>query len=89
MLVGTRKQSVKDAEVLLSYAMASWFDTKKYKAEADFVKMVANWPAASNGRGMTQDQRAAANKVMLSWILDKWVPWRQQDPDLSMIDINM
>ena len=51
--------------------------------------MVADWHAASDGRGMTQDQRAAANKVMLSWILDKWVPWRQQDPDLSKIDINM
>ncbi|XP_066278595.1 uncharacterized protein [Branchiostoma lanceolatum] len=87
-LVGTRKQSVGDAERLLSHAVANLFRSRGYEAEADYVKTVADWHEASDGRGLSQAQRRAANQHMRDYILDQWMPWHRQDGDLSRIDVN-
>ncbi|KAI8494599.1 hypothetical protein Bbelb_278250 [Branchiostoma belcheri] len=42
-LVGLRKQSVSDAEKLLSHAVAQFFKSKGYESEAQYVKVVADW----------------------------------------------
>ncbi|XP_078679355.1 uncharacterized protein LOC144915008 [Branchiostoma floridae x Branchiostoma belcheri] len=87
-LVGLRKQSVKDAEKLLSHSVAEFFRSKNYEAEAKYVKVVADWQEASDGRGLSQAQRRNANEAMRKYILDEWMPWHEEDPDLSKIDIN-
>lgn len=88
-LVGKRKQSVTDAEKLLSYHVCHFLKEKGYLAEAKYVEIVAKWHEASDGRGMTQLQRCKANYAMLSYILEDLIPWYEHgQPDLSTIDIN-
>ncbi|XP_078618099.1 uncharacterized protein LOC144885838 [Branchiostoma floridae x Branchiostoma japonicum] len=87
-LVGVRKQSVADPEKLLSHRVARFFRDKGYEAEAEFVQVVADWHEASDGRGLSQDQRRQANLAMRNYILDRWMPWHEDQPDLSKIDIN-
>ena len=56
-LNGSRKQSVPDAEQLLSFYAANFLRAKNYDAEAEYVKTVAKWHEASDGRGLSQLQR--------------------------------
>ena len=71
-LVGKRKQSVRDAEKLLSHAVAGFFEKKKYSAEAEYVKVIADWHEATDGRGLSQEERSAANTRMQEYILKDW-----------------
>ncbi|XP_035696439.1 uncharacterized protein LOC118429887 [Branchiostoma floridae] len=87
-LVGLRKQSVRDAEKLVSHAVKNFFVEKGYTAEAEYVKLVADWHEAADGRGLSQEDRRAANLAMKNYILDRWMPWHRDDSDLSKIDIN-
>ncbi|XP_072047468.1 uncharacterized protein [Amphiura filiformis] len=66
-LLGKRKQSVADAESLLSPAVAKFFETKNYTNEAAYVNIVSRWHEASDGRGLSQAEREAANWDMFHY----------------------
>ncbi|XP_066296437.1 uncharacterized protein [Branchiostoma lanceolatum] len=87
-VVGDRKQSVADPEKLLSHRVARFFRSKGYEAEAEYVQVIADWHEASDGRGLSQEERKRANLAMRKYILDRWMPWHEDHPDLSKIDIN-
>ena len=48
-LAGKRKQSVVDAERLLSYHVANFFREKGYENEYQYVKVIAQWHESSDG----------------------------------------
>ena len=85
-LVGTRKQSVPDAEKLLSFHVAKFFKDNNYLPEAENVE--TQWHEASDGRSLSQLQRCKQNYRMLNYILDEWIPWHRDNYDLSTLDIN-
>ncbi|CAH1242354.1 Hypp6614 [Branchiostoma lanceolatum] len=87
-LFGLRKQSVKDAETLISYHVATFLRHKGYAREADYMETVAGWHEAADGRGLTEDQRKEKNLRMMDAILDELMPWHRVCKDLSRIDIN-
>ena len=87
-LIGSRKQSVPDAEKLLSFHVAKFFRDNNYDGEAEYVETVAKWHEASDGRGLGQLQRCRQNYGMLNYILDEWIPWQRDVYDLSLLDIN-
>ena len=87
-LVGKRKQSVKDAERLLSYHVVNSLQRLGYNLEASYVRTIAQWHEASDGRGLSQLQRSRYNYQMLNFILDEWMPWHRENYDFSTIDIN-
>lgn len=87
-LVGQRKQSVQDAERLLSDNMATFMKNHNHMEEATFIERVSKWHQASDGRGLSQRQRSEANYKMLNYILDVWMPWHTETYDFSTIDIN-
>ncbi|XP_072037947.1 uncharacterized protein [Amphiura filiformis] len=89
-LKGVRKQSVPDAEKLLSFAVADFMDRNGYTAEAEYVGTIAAWHEASDGRGINQEQRSKANQAMKTYIMKQWMPWYDPDaPDYTSIDINV
>ena len=88
-LRGDRKQSVGDAEKLLSFAVADFFRSKHYLPEERFVRIVARWHEASDGRGVSQDKRQEANHDMLAYITSIWMPWHETCPGLKNMDINV
>ena len=87
-LVGKRRQSVKDAERLLSYHVADSLQRHGYIEEANYVRIVAQWHESSDGRGLSQLQRCRFNYQMLNFILEEWMPWYDECYDFSTIDIN-
>ena len=87
-LTGKRKQSLKDAERLLSYHVVASLERHGHHREAQQVKIMVNWHDASDGRGLTQLTRCRYNYNMLGYILDKWMPWHRTNYDFSSIDIN-
>ena len=87
-LQGLRKQSVPDAELLLSHRVAAFLRQRGYLVEAEYVQVVADWHEAWDGRGITQLQRCRKNYAMLNYLLDEWMPWHRQSYDFLFIDIN-
>ena len=87
-LTGERKQSVADAERMLSYQVSTFMRGHGYVREAQFVDTVAGWHEAADGRGLTELQRCHKNYVMLNMVLDEWMPWHQVCYDFATIDIN-
>ena len=86
--VGKRKQSVIDAEKLLSFHVAIFLDKSGHEKEAEYVKIIASWHEASDGRGVSQLNRCRANYTMLNYLLDELLPWHKACYDFSSIDIN-
>ena len=87
-LVGDRKQSVKDAERLLSFKVAIFLQANGWDIEAKYVNTIAEWHEASDGRGLDQRERCKRNYKMLNYILDDWFPYYRDGYDFSYIDIN-
>lgn len=87
-LTGKRKQSLVDAERLMSSFVATSLQKHGYEKEAKFVQILADWHAATDGRGLSQLERCRYNYQMLNAILDEWMPWHINNYDLSTIDIN-
>jgi hypothetical protein len=87
-LVGARKQSVKDAELLLSFNVASFMQNENFPTEAKYVETIASWHEASDGRGLSELQRCKANYAMLNYLLDEWMPWHKTDYNFGLADIN-
>ena len=72
-LVGKRKQSVKDAERFLSYHVVKSLERHGHQVEADYVRVIAQWHEANDGRGLSQLQQCRYNYKMLNFILDEWM----------------
>ena len=87
-LTGERKQSVQDAERMLSYLVAKFLQENGYENEGVYVQTVAGWHEAADGRGLSELQRCKKNYAMLNMILNEWMPWHQENYDFSTIDIN-
>ena len=87
-LTGERKQSVQDAERMLSYLVAKFLEENGYGREGKYVRTVAGWHEAADGRGLSELQRCRKNYEMLNMILEEWMPWYKDTYDFSTIDIN-
>lgn len=87
-LVGERRQSVKDAERLLSYNVVRSLERHGKNEEAAFIRIIAQWHEASDGRGLSQLERCRYNYHMFNFILEEWMPWYRDCYDFSTIDIN-
>jgi hypothetical protein len=87
-LTGERKQSVVDAERMLSYLVSKFLNENGYEKEGAYINIVAGWHEAADGRGLSELERCKKNYAMLNMILDDWMPWYKTTPDLSTIDIN-
>lgn len=87
-LTGERKQSVQDAERMLSYLVGDFLCKNGYVKEGQFVNTVAGWHEAADGRGLTELERCKKNYAMLNMLLDNWMPWYTENYDFSTIDVN-
>ena len=88
-LRGKQKQSVQDAERMLSFVVAKFLREHGYEVEGRYVEIVAWWHEAADGRGITQLlEHCRKNYSMLNMILDEWMPWHTELYDFSTIDIN-
>lgn len=87
-LIGKRKQSLVDAERLLSYHVVESLRRHGHVTEAKHVQVIANWHEATDGRGISQLQRCKYNYSMLQYILDEWMPSCQSSYGFSTVDIN-
>ena len=87
-LTGERKQSVGDAERMLSFLVSKFLNEHGYLREANYIDVIAGWHEAADGRGLSELQRCKCNYAMLNMILNEWMPWYKENPDLSTIDIN-
>jgi hypothetical protein len=87
-LTGERKQSVVDAERMLSYLVAKFLSENGYEKEGEYINIVAGWHEAADGRGLSELERCKKNYAMLNMILDDWMPWHKTTPNFATIDIN-
>ena len=87
-LQGLRKQSVEDAEKLLSTRVATFLESKGYQSEAEYVQIIADWHRGNDERGLSQLERSRANYALLNYVLDEWMPWHRRNYDFTSIDIN-
>ena len=83
-----RKQSVQDAERMLSFLVAKFHRENGYEMEGRYVEIVAGWHEAADGRGLSQLERCRKNYAMLNMILDEWMPWHTELYDFATVDIN-
>lgn len=88
-LTGERKQSVQDAERVLSFLVAKFLEEHGHNTEGNYVSFVAGWHEAADGRGLTELRRCERNYKMLNMILEEWIQWYNEDCDFSTLDINM
>jgi len=87
-LTGEQKQSVGDAERMLSFLVAKFLREHGYIREANYIDIIAGWHEAADGQELSELQRCTRNYAMLNMILDAWIPWDKENPDLSTIDVN-
>ena len=87
-LQGLDKQSVPDAEVLLSHKVAEFMAQHGYQNESEYVSMIASWHEGWDGRGLRQLDRCKANYMLLNYLLDEWMPWHRQTYDFRLMDVN-
>ena len=87
-MTGKRKQSISDAEKLLSIAVANWCKENGFPKEGRVVEIIANWHKASDGRGLDEETRRKYNLGMLDFLLEDWMPWYQEKNDYATLDPN-
>ena len=89
-LVGTRKQSVLDAERLLGSGVLTFMEKKGYTLEADYVRAIHNWRRACDQRGLSDSQRSKYNKDFFDYIFEDLMPWYSRDGvnDYSLLEVN-
>ena len=83
-----RKQSVEDAERMISPRVADFMESKGPSETARYFRIFSDYHVANDGHSRTQEWRSTANKATLYYLLDDYMPWRKDGHDLSMIDIN-
>lgn len=79
---------VSGMQSLLSYHVVQFLEMHGTATEAQFVRIIAKWHEASDGRGLSQLQRSKFNYQMLNLILDEWMPGHKECYDFSTIDID-
>ena len=87
-LSGARKQSVQDAERLLSQEVAEFMEKKNYSTESAYVHVIANWRRSCDERGLSELQRSRYNYQLLNYILNDLMPWHTQIYDFSLLEVN-
>ena len=87
-LTGKNKQSVPDCERLISPGVIAFLERKGHASGAGVLKLIHNWHKAVDGRGLSEAQRSAYCKDMKEWLLADWMPWFNNMPDYSTIDVN-
>ena len=87
-LTGERKQSVEDAERLLSTDMANFMKKKGYAYEEKYIRVISNWRRANDERGLTELQRCRFNYEFLNFIIDDLMPWHKDLLDFSLLEVN-
>ena len=75
VLVGSRKQSVQDAERLFSPNLADFMERKRYNLEARYIRVVNGWRRSCDQRGLSELERCRLNYKFLNFILDDMMPW--------------
>ena len=86
--VGSRKQSVVDAERLFSPKLAAFMEKKGYTFEANYIRIIWNWHRASDERGLTSLRRSRFNYKLLDLILENLMPWYEDSYDFSLLEVN-
>ena len=87
-LVGSRKQSVIDAERLFSPKLAAFMDRKGYCFEATYIKTIWNWRRAGDEHGLSSLERCRFNYQMLNLVLEDLMPWYKKSYDFSLLEVN-
>ena len=85
---GQRKQSIRDAEILLSQNMVAYMKKKDYAFEAKYIQVMVNWRQACDERGLSQLQRCRYNYQLLQYLFDDLMPWHRHEYDLSLLEVN-
>ena len=55
-LIGSRKQSVEDAERMFSPSLLKFMEDKGYQFEAEYIRAVLGWRQACDMRGLSQTE---------------------------------
>ena len=87
-LVGMRKQSVQDAEIMFSIPLAEYMMEGGYVKEAEYIRVVNGWRRATDERGLSSLKRCELNYRFLSYILDDLMPWHRENYDFSTMEVN-
>lgn len=87
-LVGSRKQSVEDAERLFSPGLLQFMKGGKYEYEAAYIEVVLGWRQACDKHGLTEFDRSRCNYQMLTFILEELMPWYKESFDFSLMEVN-
>lgn len=87
-LVGSRKQSVEDAERMFSSSLLNFMESKGYDYEAEYIRSVLGWKEACDVRGISQLQRCKKNYLMLNFLLKELMPWATDSYDFSYLEVN-
>ena len=85
--VGSRKQSVIDAERLFGPKLAAFMERNGYSFEAHYIKTVWNWRRASDERGLCSLERCRFNYQFLNMILEDLMPWYKESYDFSLLEV--
>lgn len=86
---GKNKQSVPDCEKMISPGVISFMERNGYHEDAKVIRLLHNWHKAVDGRGLTEEERSQHCKNLLEWIIEDWIPWAGDNPDYSLLDVNM
>lgn len=86
-LIGARKQSVRDAEKLLSYSVVNSMEKSGYTFEANYVRTIAQWHEACDGKGLAIHKRSEYNKAMFRYIVEDLMP-SNGEYNFTALDIN-
>ena len=87
-LVGSRKQSVEDAERLFSPSLLKFMEKKGYTYEAKYISAILGWRQACDVRGLSALERCRRNYVLLNFILEELMPWSKETYDFSLFEVN-
>ena len=87
-LVGSRKQSVEDAERLFSPSLVKFMQDKGYEYEAGYIGAVLGWRQACDLRGLSENDRTLRNYQMLTFLLEELMPWYKDSYDFSLMEVN-
>ena len=58
----------------------SFLQTNNFAVEAEYVLKIARWHEASDGRGLSEDERRVRNMEMMTYLVEDWMPWYHQTP---------
>ncbi|XP_077987455.1 uncharacterized protein LOC144442058 [Glandiceps talaboti] len=87
-LTGKRNLTVGDCEIMFSIGLIDYFEEEGYTNEKRFAEIVLNWHKASVVHGISDQTRKDYNKGILNYILEDWMPYQNEVPGFSYLDVN-